>query len=197
MNCYNVEGIIDGLNIELDKCVEFKKQWENVTFVTKKDGKPFTNLGKNIIGAKISIPSYRLQSGENILTVYGQTVKNGYISDEINIYELVKYLKDDNKIAKTENYMPKQTYLEQVYAYDLDDIKAAITDRIVYFDNRIKSLTGQIAKAKTAYNNFEQAYNIALANLKADCFTNDRAYTNGTNDLCYAIKDTIVNGTFF
>ena len=189
---YNLDGIIAELKKELEKHIEFLAVWEKVTFPTKKDGTPFANMQKNIDGAKIGNTAM-CQPGEYNLTVNAYTNTSGYVHDTIDIYNLVKYLKDPAQIAKTQNYMPKQSYLEQVYAYDMDDIKQAVTARIEYMTKRVESLKAQIAKAENAYAAFKAAYATALDELQTNCDTQDVGYSNGKNDLYYAVKDTIVN----
>ena len=189
---YNLDGIKTELVKNLEEAKAKKEAWEKVTFVTKKDGKPFSILGKNIVGAKISTKPYNMQIGQNILTVYSNSGYK-YISDEIDVYNLVKYLKDPAQIAKTQNYMPKQAYLEQVYVYDIDDIKQAVTARIEYMNLRIESLKEQIEKEENAYKAFKAAYAKALDELQANCDTQDVGFSNGKNDLYYAVKDTIIN----
>lgn len=189
---YNLDGIKIELEKQLTIAKAFKTEWEKVTFPTKKDGTPFANMQKNIDGAKIGNTAM-CQPGEYELTVNAHTKTSGYVHDTINIYNLVKYLKDPEQIAKTQNYMPKQSYLEQVYAYDMDDIKQAVTARIEYMNLQIESLKAQIEKAEKAYTTFRNAYAVALDELKANCDSQDVGYSDGKNDLFYAVKDTIVN----
>lgn len=188
---YNLDGIKTELAKNLAEAKAKKEAWEKVTFITKKDGKPFSILGKNIVGAKIYAKPYNMQAGENTLKVYSYS-NYTYIDDEIDIYTLVKYLKNEKQIAKTQNYMPKQSCLEQVYAFDIDDIKEAVQERISYFENRIVSLEKQNERVEAVYNNFKKAFSEAIEKLESDCNTNDPAYTNNKNDLFYAVKDTVI-----
>lgn len=188
---YNLDEIIVELKKELEKHIEFLAAWEKVTFPTKKDGTQFANMQKNIDGAKIGNAAM-CQPGEYNLTVNTWTKTSGYVHDTINIYNLVKYLKDPAQIAKTENYMPKQTYLEQVYAYDMADIKQAVTMRIEYMTKRVESLKAQIEKAEKAYTTFKAAYAKALDELQANCDTQDVGFSNGKNDVYYTVKNTII-----
>ena len=188
---YNLDGIKTELAKNLAEAKAKKEAWEKVTFVTKKDGKPFSILGKNIVGAKIYTKPYNMQAGENILKVYSYS-NYTYIDDEIDIYTLVKYLKNENQIAKTQNYMPKESCLEQVYAFDLDDIKEAVQERISYFEKRIVSLGEQIKRAEKVYSTFKAAYTSAMAELEINCNTDDPAYAGNKNDLFYMVKDTVI-----
>lgn len=188
---YNLDGIKTELAKSLEEAKAKKEAWEKVTFVTKKDGKPFSILGKNIVGAKIYTKPYNMQAGENTLKVYSYS-NYTYIDDEIDIYTLVKYLKNEKQIAKTQNYMPRESYLEQVYTFDLDDIKEAVQERISYLEKRIVSLEKQIEKAETVYNAFKTEFSNAMNELLANCDTEDPSYSANKNDLFYAVKDTII-----
>lgn len=189
MKCYNYDGIKTMLEKELSKEKTLLAAWENVTFPTKKDGTPFANMSKNFDGAKYSAASYQMQPGENVLTVYAHDEKNGYISESIDCHNLVKYLKDKKQIAKTENYMPKIPYLEQVYRFDMEDIKEAVTARIEHHKKRIVSLKRQIAISQDVFMAFKTAYGDAVKALENAC-GNDEAYGTG-NDLYYAVLDTV------
>lgn len=160
---------LDQIKTEIKKEIEIKKafleKWQAVIFPTKKNGEPFAVLSKNISGATYCLCEYATQPGENRLYICTWTSCSGYKTDEITLYELVRYLKDPEKIAKTENYMPKQAYLEQVYKYDLADIKKAISCRIEQLERDIKNLSAQLEKADAAFHAFREAYAVALEQL--------------------------------
>ena len=126
------------------------------------------------------------------LTSYGVELKinantnlSGYITDYVDCYCLVKYLKDEKKIAKNENYMPKEQYLEQVYKYDLEDIKDAVFNRVNQLKKNISSLKNQLAKADIVYNDFKKAYSLALETLAKE--TNNKEEMT----LYYSVLDTV------
>ena len=191
-----INDIKKNLEKEMDNATAFLTAWSAVTFPTKKDGKPFANMSKNINGAKYTLKNYATQPGEYRLTVYTHSNSSGYIHDEISCYELVTYLKDADKIKKTYNYMPKLSMLEQVYKYDLDDIKKAVADRIKYHEKRIQSLSEQLLRVDKAFNDFDAAYGEILNKLQEACNTNDISYSNGRNDLFYAIKDAVIKSHY-
>ena len=191
-----INDIKKNLEKEIDSATAFLTAWFAVTFPTKKDGTPFANMSKNINGAKYTLDAHAMQPGEYRLTVYTQSNSSGYIHDEICCYNLVKYLRDADKIKKTYNYMPKLSMLEQVYKYDLDDIKKAVADRIEYHEKRIQSLNEQLSRVEKAYNDFEAAYGEILDKLQEACNTNDISYSNGRNDLFYAIKDAVIKSHY-
>ena len=191
-----INDIKQKLEKEIDNATAFLNAWTAVTFPTKKDGTPFANMSKNINGAKYTLESYAMQPGEYCLTVYTQSNLNSYIHDTIDCYMLVRYLKDADKIKKTYNYMPKLSMLEQVYKYDIDDIKKAVTGRIKYHEKRIKSLNEQLLRVEKAYNDFDKAYGEILDKLQEACNTDDISYTNGRNDIFYAIKDAVIKSHY-
>lgn len=191
-NYYNLDGIKTELQKELNKTKALLQAWKNVTFPTKKDGTPFANMQKNIDGAKYTSISYAMQPGEYELNVYTFADGYGYINDTVYCYELVKYLKDDNKLSKKQNYMEKQSYLEQVYKYDLDDVKQAVTDRINYLHDRILTLKAQQNIVDYCYNEFYKMYDKALKELENNCASaGSVGYSNNKNDIYYMILDTI------
>lgn len=189
---YNLDGIKTELNKKISTAQTQLDAWKKVTFPTKKDGKPFAVMSKNINGATYSPNEISMQPGENVLRVVAWGDGIGYVRDEINCYDLVKYLKDDEKKAKTENYMPKQSYLEQVYKYDLYDIKSAVNDRINYLYDRILSLKAQLNIVDGVYYNFRACYEKALQELETDCKSaGSVGFSDDKNDIYYMILDTI------
>ena len=186
-NYYNFNDIIDDMKKDIARHAAFAEAWRKVEFPTKKDGKPFANMSKNIIGAKYSTVSYAMQAGENELTVYTRTSASGYIYDTITVYSPVRYLQDPAMVAKTENYMPKQTYLEQIYRYDLDDIKKAVANRIAYWERYVADLQKQIEAAQKIFDNFRAAYDAAIRGLESDTAEFEH------KDLMYAVKDCVIS----
>lgn len=82
---------LDNLKRQIISDIEEKKvaitNWEKVTRLYKKDGKPFVNLKQNFEGCKISGARYDDEALE--ATVYFHTENRGYRSDTIylKIYE--------------------------------------------------------------------------------------------------------------
>lgn len=137
---YEIEQLKAKAENRIAQTKAFIESWENVTFPTKKDGTPFASMAKNFSGAKYEKEDCSFQDGENQLSIcvnYQSVRETGYSSqkydsDYVKCYQLVIYLKDEEMKAKTENYLPKQPYLNQVYKYDLDDCKKAVAQRIEY-----------------------------------------------------------------
>lgn len=183
-NYYN----LDGIKTELEKRLSYEKSilkaWENVTFPTKKDGTPFKVMSKNFNGAKLYHDDFAWRDYEKRLKVNTFDDLNGYISEDINCYNQVKYISDKSKLEKVSNIMPKEPMLEQIYVYDLDDIKEDIKKTINRHKENIMSLEKQIDQAEKAYNDFVADYKKAIENLVEICGAND-------NSLFYAVRDTV------
>ncbi len=182
---YNLDAIKTGIEKDIAINTAYLEAWKKVSFPTKKDGKPFATMSKNISGARYSMESYAMQAGEYELTVTAFCNAAGYISDTLKAHELIRYMKDESMKAKTENYQPKQTYLEQVYTYDLDDIKKAIANRIAYLESYISDLKAQKENAEKVFRNFRNAYENAMKQLETDCSEFSH------KDLFYAVRDCV------
>lgn len=193
-NYYNLDGIKTMLRKEIAKNETLLEEWKKVKFVTKKDGTPFANMSRNFENAKYHKNDYVLQDGEYTLSVGGFCKLNGYVKDEILCYQLVKYLTDEAMILKTQNYMPKQSYLEQVYCYDLNDIKKAVFDRIDHLEKRIITLNNELGIVEKCFNDFVKAYSESVKTLECACAEAGTVGFSGTrNDIYYAILDTVQN----
>ena len=186
MKHYNLDEIRTTMRKDITTYKALAKAWDAVTFPTKKDGKPFAVLSKNISGAKLAPVAYAMQPGENEVTVYTFSSSAGYVHDSIKAYELVRYLKSEDMKAKTQNYQPKQTYLEQVYTFDLEDIKAAVKARAEYFTAYAEDLERQLADVDEVFAAFRNAYAAALADLE------ERTAKHEHKDTFYAVRDTVL-----
>lgn len=187
-NCYNLDGIKTSLKIEIEEREAILKAWENVTFPTKKNGEPFAVMSKNINGATYKKADYGLSANNAELQVVANN-NHKWTTDSIDCYTLVRYLKDKSKIAKTENYMPKELCLEQVYKFDLEDIKEAVNNRIEYLKGYVESLKKQLEIADKAYAGFRKVYEDAMAVLDNVTETKKDEYSF----LKSSILDTIKN----
>lgn len=186
-NFYN----LDGIKTEIRKQIKIEKAkleaWKKVTFPTKKDGSSFKIMSKNISGARIFHEEYALQPNENVLRVGFNVNEYGWHTDEIKLYELIKYMKDEAKKAKTINYGPEMRMLERIYIYDLDDIKEAVSKHIARIENAIATLKAELEASDTAYNAFKNAFGKAIKELEVNTLKE-----NG-QILYWAILDTIKN----
>lgn len=184
-NCYNLDGVKTYLAKTLDEKETLLAAWKTVTFNTKKDGKPFANLAKNFNNAHIGGERYDMREYEKRVYVYGQSRLNGCVVDSINLWEPVPYMKDETKLAKTENILKVGNGYYDQYIYDMQDIKTAIADRIVYLEKYCAELREQIRSADNVYNNFKKAYTSAVQSLVND--TQGFEYKT----LYYAVFETI------
>lgn len=181
----NIEDIEKEMDKRIAETGAFLEAWQNVTFPTKKDGTPFKNMSKNFKGAKFVPNPYAMQAHENELEIYACARNTGYIKDTISCYEIVKYMSNSDKpTRKPENLAPKVSMLNQIYIYDMEDIKEAIANRIEYLANRLEDLKKQKENAKTAFTNYKKAIEEVRKNLAKDTFKNEN------NDLYYLILDT-------
>lgn len=187
-SCYNLDGIKTSLKIEIEEREAILKAWENVTFPTKKNGEPFAVMSKNINGATYKKADYGLSANNVELKVVANN-NHKWTTDSIDCYTLVRYLKDKSKIAKAENYMPKELCLEQVYKFDLEDIKEAVNNRIEYLKGYVESLKKQLEIADKAYAGFRKVYEDAMAVLDNVTETKKDEYSF----LKSSILDTIKN----
>ena len=72
---------------ELDNLKSALAAWESVQVVTKKDGKPFANLQKNFINARVSQWQSFGTVDQKTITVTYCTKKSGYRSDQLYIWD--------------------------------------------------------------------------------------------------------------
>lgn len=182
-NYYNLDGIKTELNKRLSYEKSILQAWENVTFPTKKDGTPFKVLSKNFENAKFYNDITAWHDYEKKLKVGIFDELNGYISEDINCYNQVKYISDKSRLEKVSNIMPKEPMLEQMYVYDLSDIKEEIQKTIERHKENIVSLKKQIIQAEKAYNDFVETYRKAIQELEENA--------GKETSLFYAVRDTV------
>lgn len=166
---YKLTKVKNELNKMLIDAKTEKECWEKIEFPTKKDGTPFAVMSKNFKNATYKKLDYALQEGEYVLEVYGCRQGIHHVSYSIDCYDIVKYMTDEEKIAKTQNYLPKQSFLEQVYAYDFEDIKKAVAQRIHKLNEEIEKLEYALQISDNVYENFKIKYDELVNNLASDC----------------------------
>ena len=185
-NYYNLDGIKTELKKRMERAQAEKEAWEKVTFPTKKNGEPFAVLGRNIDGATLYVESWAMQPGENKLRVSCWSKSYGWVTDEIYCYCHVSDLdEEDPRKDKAANYMPKQTYLVQVYRFDLDDIKAAVQARIQQRAKDIEEYAVEIERADAAFRIYREAFQAAEDALLEACDFGKLA------TLRYMVRDTV------
>lgn len=186
-NLYNLDGIVTELKKRNAQDRAILAAWETVTFPTKKDGKPFARMAQNISGAKYAAEAYALQPGEMKITVttWGADYGVGYVSDDLHAYTTADRMTDAQQ-SKPGNLLPRVPCLNQIYCFDLDDIKAAIAARCDQLRERIATRENQIEQAAGAYHAFKRAYAAALDQLAAKT-----GKGTGSDTLYNAILDTV------
>ena len=158
-NYRNLDEITTVLKKRIATNKAFLEAWRAVNYPTKKDGTPFKTMSKNINGAKYKLEDYAMQPGKYELYIYTHTPETGYIHDYIKCYGYVDDIKSPEKLAKKENYQAKQqTYLKQVYTYDLEDIKEAVAKHMVYLTEQIINDEKQLEKLPEVFNSFNEAF---------------------------------------
>jgi len=163
VNCYNLEDIHGVIKTEIAENEALAAAWKAVTYATKKDGKPFANIAKNFIGATYGRRTYATYSYESELYVTARAGSK-HISDSINAYEYVRYMKpEDLRRKKKQNYLN-----DDIYILDFADFQAAIQHRIEKLTENANDLKAQLEKVDAAYNQFTDEYKAALSNLKAN-----------------------------
>ena len=164
---YDLEGIKAEWEKEISRYQTLVKAWESVTFPTKKDGTPFKEMSRNINGARYVHSNGDLSGYGMKLIITAQDKRNGYITDEIDAYEVTRYIKDDAKKAKFEkNLAPHEPLLKDLYIYDLDDIKDAIKKHVLYYKTEIETRSNDLKNLKSAYDGFKENYKNAIEQLE-------------------------------
>lgn len=163
--CYSFDEILVELNKEINRARALHKAWAEVSFPAKKNGEPFAIMSKNISGATYYSQTYTVQPGHYMVGVTCWCDGLGYISDDIKAHDLVRYA-DETKKAKVHNYLPKDSGLEQIYKYDIYDIKNEVQSRVKYWENKIENLEMQRNAAQDAFLAFRDAFNDAIKNLE-------------------------------
>lgn len=182
---YNFDDVVTAMKKDLDQQKACLEAWKRVEFPTKKNGEPFAVFSKNIKGASVKAEDFAMQPGEIELYVCAHSSLSGYFTDTIKLHDQVRYLEDPDMIAKTQNYMTKQSMLNQIYKYDLADTKKAVTKRIAYLEDYVAQLENQIAEARKVWDQFVKDYSTAMHGLQD-------ATKNWTHkDLFYYVRDTV------
>lgn len=184
---YNLDAIRTAGQKELSIYEAYLKAWQDVTFNTKKDGSPFKTISKNINGAKYSVVDYAMQPGEYELTVYTHCNMAGYVHDSIKAYCYVKDILNEDMKAKTQNYQVKQNLLEQIYTFDIDDIKNAIAAHIEWLTEYVEDLKKQLVKLDRVFRSFRDAYASAMKTLENETSEFSHKF------IYYAVRDCVKN----
>lgn len=189
-NYYNLDGVRTYLEKELEHDECLLTAWKSVTLNTKKDGSPFATMSKNFNGATYKTERWASYAHEKELSVTAWSKMSGYVTDSIRCYELLHCMDSSSPLRnKKQNIIDYTVYgvVNQTYVYDMSDITNAIEKRIAYYSKSIETLKAQLEVVDSAYNNFKEAMDTAVKNLKTECNydADTRCY--------YAIKDTVLH----
>lgn len=146
------------IELEIKEKKMILRAWENVTFPTKEDGTPFKIMQKNIKGATYKTDRYAFRECEKDLYINTHSPDCGYTIDKIQAHDVVRYMKNNKAKEKPENIAPHEPLLEDIYVYDLDDIKEAVSAHIEYLKEEIILLNKQLQNVEKSYNAFETSY---------------------------------------
>lgn len=163
---YNVEEIKTSMEKEIARMESLVSAWKAVTYPTKKNGQPFARLSANIAGAKMGYKTYLPCAQENILTVTAFCKKNGYVSDDIYLY----------------NYQHGDS---PVHYFTLDEIKEAVNKNIAHHEKRIAAMRKQLETVDTVYRTFRTKIEQAVAYLE------EASEKDEDSEMFYDIKDTV------
>lgn len=168
-NYYNLDGIKTHLRKELANAEALTKAWAAVTFPTKKDGKPFANMGKNIEGASYKTEAWneKYHPERKTLTVCTFSPSSGYIHDTLCCW----------------GWRGERNEIE--YTFDLDEIKKAVADKVESFTKRAESLRKQIDDAEQVFTELRKLY----ADFRSRAEEIQKGYDTPT--LYYAVLGTI------
>lgn len=131
---YKYEQIMGEIKDDLSKAEKVLELWSNIRYTAKKDGTPYKNLDKNIIGVGIRKKKFAAHSYEKELCVSGWDKNSRYVIDAFDLYIPVQY-------AASDYLEKKQNTVNHVYILDLDDIKNTIDNmKIPYWKAEIENL---------------------------------------------------------
>lgn len=145
--------------------------WKKVKRVYKKDGSNFKVLSKNFENAKIQNKTYSsYEDPEMIVSDWTQSA--GYISDSIDLRELVKY----SSLKPDEDRIIKVPYLEPYFFLTVDEIEKKIAATIKLYETHIEEYKKQLAICDKTYDQFKSAIDNALSDLRKSAGNNTSLY---------------------
>ena len=200
---YRISNALTELNndiLNLEGCL---KLWQSVTFPTKKDGKPFAILSKNIEGAKIITESWRTKGVEDSLHVWGSRADGHYIPSgfwacSLDLYASIesdkygtRYMNErdlaiyQKSKQKPQNVRERGAWVKDAYVFDLEDIKEAVAQRVTDIKDRLRERKEQLANCEKVFDEFLAR----IKALKADLETATNRSESST--LYYIVADAL------
>lgn len=128
---YNIDEIINDLGKELAFAAAYRDAWNNVTFPTKKDGTPFTNIARNINGA-----------------VYDPYNNNLHVCVNVNYTYRTDYTYIDNDAGELENI--KKAVADRIKQLD---------KKIASLNEQIKNIKADFETLENAYIKYQETKN--------------------------------------
>lgn len=157
----SLEQIKMGLEKDIASNKSRIEAWQNVTYITKKDGTPYKTMAKNFENAKYGKLHHYLDSFYLEVSIECNINNNEYkVYDEIFCGDKFK-------------------------EYTLEEIKEKMVERVEYLKDEIKSQEYQLTIIDSTYKEFEQSYHNMCKRLKDACGTNQYGYINSIGSAIY------------
>ena len=135
--------------------------WKEVKRVYKKDGSDFQSFGRNFTGCKVEQKDWG-NADDMELVVSDWTPSGGYVKDSISI----KVLEDDLKETPAPDRVVKYPHLRAYVLLTPSEMETAISGHIEVLEKRLASYREQFLLADRAYQQFREAIDNALKDLK-------------------------------
>ena len=158
---YRKDNVKATLENKINRSKALAAAWEAVEIVTKKDGAPFVNLGKNFKNCTVANYNYGPEGAKSI-SVYTRAEGCGYISDELFNYHWGK----PEDIP--ESRILKNSYTSY-YFLTVQEIAAQIKKRVAYYKSLADSCAAALRDFDSIYDTFAADVTAAFSRVKAAC----------------------------
>lgn len=189
MKYYQLADVKKELEKSIDEAQTLATAWKNVSFKTKKDGKPFARMAQNFVGADYKPWQFATHAYENQVSVWARTKAHGIVSNSFLTYAPTQYMNNNKTTEKPQNILPPSGCIKEIYVFDLDDCKEEINNKIEYWSHRAEELQTQLESAEEIYKKFKAAYDAAFEILHKE------TAQFSESDLKFALKE-LVKGTW-
>ena len=144
-SCLNL--IKEKLRKEREKARVLAEAWEKVSYEVKKDGTPYKDMRKTISGASYRRIPYSCDPYYNELYVHAWG-SYGNVEDSINVFST-----DRSEISRRRD---AENVHENIYIFDLGDIRRAVAERAEYWSCRAESLQKELEIADSAWEKYSR-----------------------------------------
>lgn len=158
----DLEGIKRELKRQIDTTEALISAWENVERVHRKNGEDFQSFGRNFVGCEYGPERTAWYADDTEISVSDFSEFSGYVRDSIARKALVKY----SYIKPSPDRIMKHPGMESYFLLSVDEMETAIAQRVASLKERLCSLRSQFILADKAYNQFTEAVDNALRDLK-------------------------------